>query len=192
MKTCGAKTRSGDPCKNAPMANGRCRMHGGKSTGPPPEKMKGNKNAVVTGERETIWRFSDDERSWLSYVDRDVLIQLDHEIDLVTVRERRMLQRIDELTAGNEMGPVSVDRSRGEDANGQSRHETLHAEAKLERIQRIEEALTRVQNTKIKLLQAKFDVLSRIDKDDEETRGVLRELAQVIEFSKKQRDGEGD
>ncbi len=27
---CGAKTRSGHPCKNAPMANGRCRMHGGK------------------------------------------------------------------------------------------------------------------------------------------------------------------
>ena len=26
---CGAKTRDGDPCKNAPMLNGRCRMHGG-------------------------------------------------------------------------------------------------------------------------------------------------------------------
>lgn len=30
MNTCGAKTRDGDPCKNAQMANGRCRMHGGK------------------------------------------------------------------------------------------------------------------------------------------------------------------
>lgn len=30
--TCGAKTRAGRPCKNtAVMANGRCRMHGGKS-----------------------------------------------------------------------------------------------------------------------------------------------------------------
>lgn len=29
--TCGAKTRSGVPCQNAPMGNGRCRMHGGKS-----------------------------------------------------------------------------------------------------------------------------------------------------------------
>lgn len=26
---CGAKTRSGKQCQNAPMANGRCRMHGG-------------------------------------------------------------------------------------------------------------------------------------------------------------------
>ncbi len=32
MKQCGAKTRSGEPCKNtAVMANGRCRLHGGKS-----------------------------------------------------------------------------------------------------------------------------------------------------------------
>lgn len=35
MKTCGAKTRSGHPCKRAPMANGRCRLHGGLSTGAP-------------------------------------------------------------------------------------------------------------------------------------------------------------
>lgn len=33
---CGAKTRSGDPCKS-PAIHGkaRCRMHGGKSTGRP-------------------------------------------------------------------------------------------------------------------------------------------------------------
>lgn len=31
--TCGAKTRSGAPCRNLPMKNGRCRMHGGASTG---------------------------------------------------------------------------------------------------------------------------------------------------------------
>jgi len=30
---CNAKTRSGTPCKNHRMLNGRCRMHGGKSTG---------------------------------------------------------------------------------------------------------------------------------------------------------------
>ncbi|MFA8439313.1 phage terminase small subunit [Pueribacillus sp. YX66] len=48
-KRCGAKTRTGKPCKNGAMANGRCRMHGGKSTGPPPEKMKGNSNARTHG-----------------------------------------------------------------------------------------------------------------------------------------------
>ena len=34
QKRCGAKTRSGTPCQNWGMENGRCRMHGGKSTGP--------------------------------------------------------------------------------------------------------------------------------------------------------------
>ena len=31
---CGAKTRLGCPCKGPAMANGKCRMHGGASTGP--------------------------------------------------------------------------------------------------------------------------------------------------------------
>lgn len=32
---CGAKCRDGRPCTQRAMANGRCRMHGGKSTGAP-------------------------------------------------------------------------------------------------------------------------------------------------------------
>ena len=33
---CGAHCRTtGQPCRNAAMKNGRCRMHGGKSTGRP-------------------------------------------------------------------------------------------------------------------------------------------------------------
>jgi hypothetical protein len=31
---CGAKTRSGAPCRQAAMRNARYRLHGGKSTGP--------------------------------------------------------------------------------------------------------------------------------------------------------------
>lgn len=49
-KLCGAKTRSGNPCKNYAMANGRCRMHGGKSTGPKnKDKVKKNKNSEKHG-----------------------------------------------------------------------------------------------------------------------------------------------
>ena len=33
-QSCGAKTRAGTSCKGQPMPNGRCRMHGGASTGP--------------------------------------------------------------------------------------------------------------------------------------------------------------
>lgn len=37
--------RSGKPCRNGAMNNGRCRMHGGKATGAP----RGNKNALKHG-----------------------------------------------------------------------------------------------------------------------------------------------
>ena len=43
---CGAHSRrTGKPCRNGAMKNGRCRMHGGKSTGAP----KGNRNALKHG-----------------------------------------------------------------------------------------------------------------------------------------------
>ena len=31
---CDARTRAGTPCRRWPMPNGRCRLHGGCSTGP--------------------------------------------------------------------------------------------------------------------------------------------------------------
>ena len=31
---CGARTRAGGTCRKPPMPNGRCRFHGGCSTGP--------------------------------------------------------------------------------------------------------------------------------------------------------------
>jgi len=38
---CGAKTRLKTACKSPAMKNGRCRMHGGKSTGAPLGKKHG-------------------------------------------------------------------------------------------------------------------------------------------------------
>ncbi|CAB3784382.1 HGGxSTG domain-containing protein [Pararobbsia alpina] len=47
---CGAKTRAGGQCKAPAMANGRCRVHGGKSTGPKTDAARpGNTNAVKHG-----------------------------------------------------------------------------------------------------------------------------------------------
>ena len=42
---CKARTRNGGECQSPSMPNGRCRMHGGVSTGAP----KGNKNALKHG-----------------------------------------------------------------------------------------------------------------------------------------------
>jgi uncharacterized protein YjcR len=49
-KRCGAKTRCGKPCQSPAMANGRCRMHGGPSTGAP----KGNQHAYKHGRYSAV------------------------------------------------------------------------------------------------------------------------------------------
>lgn len=44
-RICGAKNRKGLPCGRAPMKNGRCNLHGGKSPG----AKRGNQNALKHG-----------------------------------------------------------------------------------------------------------------------------------------------
>ena len=59
---CGAKTRSGGHCGHYSMKNGRCRYHGGKSTGaknPPVKHGHYTKTAI-------------DERRWLKQLLKDV------------------------------------------------------------------------------------------------------------------------
>jgi len=158
---CGAKTRSGLPCRNRAMANGRCRMHGGKSTGAP----KGNKNAVKTGEYETIWMdaLDPEERVLFHVVDTDVLKQIDEELRLITIRERRMLQRIERLRAAGDFTVVrhTVGIEKGKRTNLQE------SEGTLGQIQAIEEALTRVQEKKAKLLELKHKIETANGKTDE-------------------------
>ena len=43
---------TGEPCKNASMPNGRCRMHGGKSTGRP--ITDGQRSKIAIEDRKTI------------------------------------------------------------------------------------------------------------------------------------------
>jgi hypothetical protein len=64
---CGARTRSGAPCK-APAVRGRarCRMHGGKSTGAPKSDRNGNfRTGDWTQEVEA-------ERRWIKGLVRQV------------------------------------------------------------------------------------------------------------------------
>ena len=47
IKFCGAKTRTTNkPCQGSAMSNGRCRFHGGKSTGRPITTGKWTKEAI--------------------------------------------------------------------------------------------------------------------------------------------------
>jgi hypothetical protein len=49
---CGAKTRTGRPCRSAAMPNGRCRIHGGASPGAPRGQRNGRyKHDLYTAEQ---------------------------------------------------------------------------------------------------------------------------------------------
>lgn len=86
---CGAKTRAGHPCRNRPMANGRCRMHGGKSTGAP----KNNKNAVTHGayEQVIVGNLSDVEKAIFDQLTAEM--ELDQEIKIQRLKLVRLLAR---------------------------------------------------------------------------------------------------
>ena len=46
--TCGARTRAGTPCKRRDLQiNGRCKLHGGRSTGP--RTPEGKRNSALNG-----------------------------------------------------------------------------------------------------------------------------------------------
>lgn len=48
--TCGARTRAGTPCKLRPFhANGRCKFHGGPSTGP--KTAEGRRQSAENGKK---------------------------------------------------------------------------------------------------------------------------------------------
>ena len=55
---CGAKNRKGTPCRCPAMANGRCRLHGGLSTGPKtPEGIARIRRAVTKhGRYSQAWK----------------------------------------------------------------------------------------------------------------------------------------
>lgn len=84
MALCGAKTRSGEPCKRHPVPGSkRCKLHGGKSTGAP----KGSKNAARPGSIYSKF-LTDEEQADFQAVEID---QIDQELRLTKVLLNRVL-----------------------------------------------------------------------------------------------------
>ena len=115
QKRCGAKTKSGEACKKTALKNGRCKLHGGKSTGPKDrakhsEILKGNKNALKHGLYETIWldTLTDEERELYHQVSTDPNVQVDSEYRLSALRIRRMLQRIQQEEQKDKPDPTEI------------------------------------------------------------------------------------
>jgi hypothetical protein len=97
-KTCGAFARStGQPCRARAMLNGRCRNHGGLSTGPTtPEGRRAVGSATSqrmrTGQRE---KALEGLRRWLEDGGKEMLSKL-----AALRQERRRDQRVDAQFSG--------------------------------------------------------------------------------------------
>lgn len=129
--------------------------HGG--TGPP-----GNKNAVTTGEFEALLFdcMNDEEKRLIACVPMDKQRLLLQEIQLLTVRERRMLKRIEAIKESEEYlssgevieGITLVSRKYGMEKDKET--DLKEYQGKLGQIQSIEEALTRVQARKQRAIES--------------------------------------
>lgn len=121
-----------------------------------------NKNAVVTGEYENIYKdvLEDDELElYENYEINDAEQLLIEEYKILTIREKRMLQRIKDIKSrGKDM---TINYIRNE--KGKSTKTITDAEPTINLIQRIEDGLTRVQEAKRRCI----DSLLRLNNDDD-------------------------
>jgi hypothetical protein len=62
---CSAHTRAGGPCRQPAMPNGRCRLHGGHSTGPRTESGR----AALAAARTKHGQYGAESRSFLAAID---------------------------------------------------------------------------------------------------------------------------
>lgn len=112
-----------------------------------------NKNAVVTGEYENIYKdvLEEDELElYENYEINDAEQLLIEEYKILTIREKRMLQRIKDIKSrGKDM---TINYIRNE--KGKSTKTITDAEPTINLIQRIEDGLTRVQEAKRKVLES--------------------------------------
>ena len=122
-----------------------------------------NKNAVVTGEYENIYKdvLEDDELElYENYEINDAEQLLIEEYKILTIREKRMMRRIKEIKSrGKDM---TINYIRNE--KGKSTKTITDAEPTINLIQRIEDGLTRVQEAKRRCI----DSLMRLNNDDED------------------------
>lgn len=117
-----------------------------------------NSNAVVTGEYQTIWDelLTEKERKLMLHVPTEVMTQLVLEIKRFELREFRMMERIAALRDKEQVIQTVVKTQTQDSFNSDSKTISVTEEDATEKIQRIEDGLTRLQEKKGKYLELKF------------------------------------
>nr|DAK92915.1 MAG TPA: Small Terminase [Caudoviricetes sp.] len=137
----------------------------GNKGGPGAEKR--NTRALKTGEYETIYDdlLTDEEKALLKQIELDdKKYQIISEIKILSIRERRILNKIQDLQNGKEMSIVRMSKSSSNNVSYRDNGTltTTEAESTLNIVQRLEEALTRVQEAKRRYI----DSYHKIETDD--------------------------
>ncbi|WP_374019016.1 phage terminase small subunit [Paenibacillus thiaminolyticus] len=156
----------------------------------------GNKKAVTTGEYETIWMdaLEEEEQALVEQVDTDPVQQADEAIKLLTIRERRMLKRIGRLMDGltekqrrvlSELKAIKDVMTVHDEKTGVTktvpitRTEMVESEIEeteyraIDDIIKLEEALTRVQDKKLKAIEL-MNKLIAIDEEKQVRTAILQ------------------
>lgn len=129
---------------------------------------EGNKNAVTTGEYQAIFKEALDEEEqkiYDSYTIEDKKEALLEELKILTIREYRMSKTINKLKNSKEMVISSISKTNHQSTkfNNENYVTTVtHADNTTDKIQKIEEALTRVQEAKRRCI----DSLHKIENDN--------------------------
>jgi uncharacterized protein YjcR len=157
----------------APPGNQNAKRNSGGAGGP-----FGNKKAVTTGEHETIWldALTETEQQLIDQVDTDPIIQANESLYLLTIRERRMMHRIKSLMDGlsetersvlyemkaiREVAEIHDEKTGITKKIPHSRNEMIESKIeekgfrKLDDILKLEEAMTRIQDKKIRAIELK-------------------------------------
>ena len=137
----------------------------GNKGGPGAEKR--NTRALKTGEYETRYDdlLTDEEKTLLKQIELDdKKYQIISEIKILSIRERRILKKIQDLQNGKEMSIVRMSKSSSNNVSYRDNGTltTTEAESTLNIVQRLEEALTRVQEAKRRYI----DSYHKIETDD--------------------------
>lgn len=127
-----------------------------------------NQNALRTGEYATIWvdALSDEEQALYSRVNLSPLVQIDETIQLLTIRERRMLQNIQKLKEQKNLAEYEdvliPDKHDPDGKKARIKCRTRFTRLLIDKIVAAEEALTRVQEAKRRAIETKQRILKEI------------------------------
>ncbi|MCY9097427.1 phage terminase small subunit [Bacillus inaquosorum] len=184
----GSKNAKGNKGGKAPPGNQNAKGNRGGAA------PRGNKNSVRTGEYESIlFDFLDDtEKELFGQIETDPLYQIDITIRELSLRERRMMQRISRIENGltekqrrvlQQMRKVK-DIVQTPEKNGLVKSVPIINERlvvteieetemrAIDDILNIEEAMTRVTDKRLKAIRQKYDMIRLMDEHELKLRGI--------------------